>query len=89
MPTPGLSSWIRSGGTAATLIRLKSATAAVHTGLAPVGAGGGAGAGWARSQFEDCALDDMWEAFQRLSAGGFTGKKLRIVMAGGGVAQVI
>lgn len=74
-----LSSWMKKGGIASMYLRSKRATAAVHEGLAP--AATGSGAGWSRTNFEDCSLDGMWDSFLDLCAHGFTGRKLRIVMA--------
>ena len=67
-----LSSWIKEGGMPAIYMRLKRATAAVHEGLSPNGAG------WSRTQFEDCGLESMFVSFSDFCANGFTGRKLRI-----------
>ncbi len=75
-----LSSWIKAGGITATYFRLKRATTAVHEGLSPGQTG--PGAGWSRTQFEDCNLEGMFESFLDFSANGFTGRKLRIRMGG-------
>jgi NADPH2:quinone reductase len=73
-----LTSWIMAGGLPAMYMRSKRATAAVHEGLAPGRTG--PGAGWSRTQFEDCGLEGMFESFLDFSANGFTGRKLRVRM---------
>lgn len=67
-----LGSWIKQGGPLAMLQRIRAATALVHAGLED-------DAGWAASQFADCAVDDMWTNFVTMwKDNGFTNKKLRI-----------
>ena len=74
--------WLSQGGTLGTLRRLRAATASVHPGLAP-------GSGWAASTFEDVTLDQVVARFKEMYASGgqgsgFTNRKLRIRMDGGG-----
>jgi hypothetical protein len=54
------------------LMRIRSATSAVHGGLVK--------GGWAESQFDDCTMDNMIDRFRELIDNGFTGRKLRIRM---------
>jgi NADPH:quinone reductase-like Zn-dependent oxidoreductase len=70
-----LGAWSTNGGMLAAARRLKGATAVVHVGLDPK-----KGNGWARSQYEDCSMETMFDRFGDLLANGFTGRKLRIVM---------
>lgn len=65
--------WIESGGTLATIHRMRKATREVNAGLAE--------GGWAESQFVDCTIDNMFAKFLEMwNKDGFTGKKLRIRM---------
>jgi NADPH:quinone reductase-like Zn-dependent oxidoreductase len=77
-----LTSWATSGGLFATQRRISGATSVVHEGLIPVaGKEGSPGAGWARTQFEECSIEDMHTRFLDFHANGFTGRKLCIVMS--------
>lgn len=67
-----LPTWLLSGDPVTMMMRIRAATASVHSGL---GKGG-----WAESQFDDCTMDTMIDRFRGLIADGFTGRKLRIRM---------
>jgi len=77
-----LKTWATSGGLFATQRRISGATSVVHEGLAPVveGKEGAPGAGWARTKFEECSIEDMHTRFLDFYANGFTGRKLCMVM---------
>lgn len=67
-----LPTWLLSGDPVAVLMRIRSSTISVHSGLIK--------GGWAETQFSDCTMDNMLEKFRELVRGGFTGQKLRIRM---------
>lgn len=67
-----LPTWLLLGDPVAVLMRIRSATFSVHSGLIK--------GGWAETQFTDCTMENMLEKFRELVRGGFTGKKLRIKM---------
>lgn len=71
--------WLLSGDPVTMLMRIRAATAAVHSGLAK--------GGWAESQFDDCTMNTMIDRFRELIANGFTGRKLRIRMDGNSEAS--
>jgi NADPH:quinone reductase len=67
-----LPTWLLTGDPVTMLMRIRSATSAVHGGLVK--------GGWAESQFDDCTMDNMIDRFRELIDNGFTGRKLRIRM---------
>lgn len=69
-----LTNWLMGGGKIQMMRRISAASATVSPAL---GSGG-----WAASQFEDCAMEEMFPKLCAMRAnrgsGGFTGLKLRI-----------
>jgi NADPH:quinone reductase-like Zn-dependent oxidoreductase len=71
-----LTEWVQQGGKLKTLLRLRRAATLVNAALFE--------GGWAASQFEDVPMEEWFEKFlsmrEQRGNGGFTGRKLRILM---------